>query len=196
MKNVLLINGHQRAEIAKGELNRSLIDLAQSHLEKKGCSVKSTTVDDGYDVADELEKFRWADIIIFQTPVYWMSVPAAFKQYIDAVYSGGHGVLFTDDGRTRTDPSKKYGSGGLMHGKRYMLSTTWNAPLGALEEPDQLFEGKGVDGVFFWFHKAQQFVGMEQLPTFSCYDVMKSPEIGGDFKRYEKHLDDLLAATG
>ena len=48
MKNILLINGHQRAEIAKGELNRSLIDLARSHLENRGCTVKSTKVDDGY----------------------------------------------------------------------------------------------------------------------------------------------------
>lgn len=33
-----------------------------------------------------------------------------------------------DDGCTRDDPSKQYGTGGKMQGKQYMLSLTWNAP--------------------------------------------------------------------
>lgn len=61
--------------------------------------------------------------------VYWMSVPYIFKKYIDEVYTAGLGeVLCKDDGRTRSDLSKKYGSGGRKLRKKYMLSTTWNAP--------------------------------------------------------------------
>lgn len=194
MKHILLINGHQTVGIAKGELNRNLIELARTHLAHRGCRVQTTAVDDGYDIAAEVAKLRWADLVVYQTPVYWMAVPAAFKQYIDAVYSGGRGVLFADDGRSRTDPDKQYGSGGLLQGTRYLLSTTWNAPAAALEEPDQLFEGKGVDGVFFWFHKAQQFLGMTPLPTFACFDVLKNPQIEADFARYRDHLDAALAA--
>ena len=73
-----------------------------------------------------------------------------------------------------------------------MLSITCNAPLEAFEEAGQIFEGKDVDGVFFYFHKAQQFVGMEHLPAFSCYDVLKNPNIEADFERYEKHLNKLF----
>ncbi len=108
---------------------------------------------------------------------------------MDEVFTAGIGeVLCTDDGRTRSDLSKKYGSGGLMNGKKYMLSTTWNAPLEAFEDSVQFFEGKGVDGVFMWMHKAFQFFGMEPLPTFSCHDVLKDADFEGDMKRLQEHL--------
>jgi len=127
--------------------------------------------------------------VFVQTPVYWMSVPYLFKKYMDEVFTSGIGeVLCTDDGRTRSDLSKKYGSGGLMNKKKYMLSTTWNAPLESFEDPAQFFEGKGVDGVFMWLHKAFQFFSMEPLPTFSCHDVLKNADVEGDLKRLEEHL--------
>ena len=193
MKNVLLINAHQRYEgLAEGRLNRSLVDIAKELLGGIGCEVKTTIVEDGYDIAEELEKYKWMDAVIVQTPVYWMSVPYLFKKYIDEVYTTGIGVLCKDDGRTRSDLSRKYGSGGFLHGKKYMISTTWNAPLEAFEDSEQFFEGRGIDGVFMWLHKNYQFFGMESLPTFSCYDVLKAPEVEEDFKRFKEHLNKVF----
>ena len=191
MKNVLLINAHQRyAGFADGKLNQTLIDAAKELLENLGYETKTTIVESGYNVAGELEKYQRADAVFVQTPVYWMSVPYLFKKYIDEVFTAGIGqVLCKDDGRTRSDLSKKYGSGGLLSGKKYMISTTWNAPLEAFEDPNQFFEGKGVDGVFFWLHKAFQFFDMQSLPTFSCHDVLKTPDIENDLKRFKAHLD-------
>ncbi len=191
-KNVLLINGHQFWEISKGKLNKSLVEFAEKVLTAKGYSVRTTHVDDPYDAKEEVAKFVWADFVIFQTPVYWFSIPGGFKRYIDEVYMAGYGVMFDDDGRTRSDPDRKYGSGGLLQGTKYMLSTTWNAPLEAFEDENQIFEGRDVDEVFFYFHKAQQFVGMEHLPAFACYDVLKNPNIEVDFQRYEEHLNTLF----
>lgn len=191
MMRVLLINGHQRYEgFAEGRLNQTIVDAAERQLTAAGHEVRTTIVESGYDIAGELEKYRWADALFVQTPVYWMSVPYLFKKYIDEVYTSGIGeVLYKDDGRTRSDPSKKYGSGGLLNGKKYMLSTTWNAPLESFEDPAQFFEGRGVDGVFMWLHKVYQFFGMEPLPTFSCYDVLKSAEVEEDLRRLREHLD-------
>ncbi len=191
-KNILLVNGHQHWEMSKGELNKSLIELAEKVLTQKGYSVKTTHVEDAYDPTKEVEKLMWADFIIFQTPVYWFSIPWGFKKYIDEVYMAGYGIMFDDDGRTRSEPEKNYGTGGLMKGKKYMLSTTWNAPRGAFNDEAEIFEGKDVDDVFFYFHKAQEFVGMEHLPAFACYDVLKNPDIEADFKRYEEHLNKLF----
>jgi len=186
---VLLINGHQRWEgFAEGKLNQTIIDATQKQLLAANHEVKITIVESGYDIADELAKHMWADAVFIQTPVYWMNIPWLFKKYIDEVYTTGLGTLCTDDGRTRSDLSKKYGSGGLMNGKKYMLSTTWNAPLEAFEDSAQFFEGKGVDGVFMWLHKIYQFFGMESLPTFSCYDVLKNSDVEGDLKRLQKYL--------
>ena len=188
---VLLINGHQRYEgFAEGRLNQTIVDAAERQLAAAGHEIKTTIIESGYDIAGELEKYRWADAVFVQTPVYWMSVPYLFKKYIDEVYTAGIGeVQCKDDGRTRSDLSKKYGSGGLLHGKKYMLSTTWNAPLESFEDPAQFFEGRGVDGVFMWLHKVYQFFGMEPLPTFSCYDVLKSAEVEEDLRRLQEHLD-------
>jgi len=190
---MFFINGHQYWEIAPGKLNKSLVEVARKLLDQKGYSMKTTNINDAYDVAEEVEKMMWTDFIIFQTPVYWMSVPWGFKKYIDEVYMGGYGVMFKDDGRTRSDPSKKYGSGGFMHGRKYMLSTTWNAPVEAFNDKEQFFEGKDVDDVFFNFHKAQHFLGLEQLPTFSCYDVLRNQEdIAANLTDYEKHLNGIF----
>lgn len=191
MKKVLLINAHQRYEgFAEGKLNQTLIDAVKDLLSGIGYEIKTTIVENGFDVVEELEKYKWTDAVFVQTPVYWMSVPYIFKKYIDEVYTAGIGeVLCKDDGRTRSDLSKKYGSGGLMYGKKYMISTTWNAPLEAFEDSNQFFEGKGVDGVFMWLHKTYQFFGMEPLPTFSCHDVLKNAEVENDLKRFKQHLN-------
>ena len=188
--NLLLINGHQRYEgFAEGKLNQTMADAAEKQLTAAGYQVRTTLVDKGYDVAEELGKHKWADVLFVQTPVYWMSVPFLFKKYIDEVYTAGIGeVLCKDDGRTRSDLSKKYGSGGLMNGKKYLLSTTWNAPQEAFEDPAQFFEGRGVDGPFMWLHKVYQFFGMESLPTFSCFDVLKNADVEADLRRLREHL--------
>lgn len=96
--------------------------------------------------------------------------------------------MYQSDGRTRSDDNKKYGSGGLLQGKTYMLSVTWNAPVEAFTDPEQFFHGVGVDGVYLPIHKANQFLGMEPLPTFMCNDVIKQPDIAGDIARYRQHL--------
>lgn len=69
-----------------------------------------------------------------------------FEKVYDEVFTDGHGRLYQSDGRTRSDATKGYGSGGLIQGKTYMLSVTWNAPREAFTDPEQFFHGVGVDG--------------------------------------------------
>lgn len=107
------------------------------------------------------------------------------------VFTAGmfRGSFLSGDGRTRDDPSKQYGSGGLMQGKKYMLSLTWNAPQAAFGDKDQvLFAGKTVDDVFVANTANYAFCGAEVLPSFSCHDVMKAPDIDGDIARLRAHL--------
>jgi len=189
--NILIINGHQKHKISSGALNASFVELAKAHYTAKAFNVKISMIDQDYTVDEEVEKYLWADLILYQMPVYWMSLPWGFKKYIEEVFSGGKGKLFVDDGRSRSSDSL-YGSGGLMQGKHYFLSLTWNAPIEAIEEKHQFFEGKGNDGIFFDFHKANQFLGLSPLPTYSCHDVMKAPLIENDFLRFKKHLDRVI----
>ena len=117
-----------------------------------------------------------------------MGSPWTVKKYIDDIFTEGHGVLYASDGRSRSDASKKYGSGGLIHDKKYMLSLTWNAPKDAFTDPYQFFNGVGVDGVYLPFHKANQFLGMQGLPTFIVNDVIKAPDVELYKTEYRQHL--------
>ncbi|WP_023638733.1 NAD(P)H-dependent oxidoreductase [Dickeya zeae] len=193
MQNVLIINAGKAFGHSKGELNRTLTDVAATFLRDKGRQVRVTTVDDGYDIEQEVQNILWADAIIYQMPGWWMGAPWPLKKYIDDVFTAGHGSLYDSDGRTRADASKKYGSGGLLQGKHYLLSLTWNAPLEAFTDPDQFFHGVGVDGVYLPFHKANQFIGLSPLPTFICNDVIKQPDVERDIARYRAHLDQVFA---
>ncbi|MBP2850330.1 MULTISPECIES: NAD(P)H-dependent oxidoreductase [Dickeya] len=193
MQNVLIINAGKAFGHSKGELNRTLTDVAATFLRDKGRQVRVTTVDDGYDIEQEVQNILWADTIIYQMPGWWMGAPWTLKKYIDDVFTAGHGSLYASDGRTRADASKKYGSGGLLQGKHYLLSLTWNAPLEAFTDPDQFFHGVGVDGVYLPFHKANQFIGLSPLPTFICNDVIKQPDVERDIARYRAHLDKAFA---
>lgn len=197
MPNILIINAHEPYPFSEGRLNATLFDRAATLLASKGHAVRTTVVHDGYEVTDELEKRRWADVVLVQSPVNWMGVPWTFKRYMDEVYSAGMGgTLCNGDGRTRGDPSRQYGTGGTLAGKRYMLSLTFNAPKEAFDDPDQyLFQGRSVDDLFFPMHMNFRFFAMEPLDTFACYDVMKNPHIENDLVRFEAHLSEHFPET-
>lgn len=195
MKKILLLNGGKAFAHSHGQYNSTLHDAAVAFLDRAGFDVKTTFIDGGYDVEEEVQKFLWADVVIYQMPGWWMGAPWTVKKYLDEVFTAGHGSLYANDGRTRSDASQKYGSGGLIQGKQYMLSLTWNAPVQAFEDPTDFFEGKGVDAVYLPFHKANEFLGMTGLPTFICNDVMKEPNIEHDVARYEQHLAQVFGVN-
>lgn len=193
MKNILLINGAKTFAHSNGQLNDTLTELAQEVLLDLGHQVQVTRADSEYDAKAEVEKFLWADTVIYQMPGWWMGAPWTVKKYIDDVFTEGHGSLYANDGRSRADASKKYGSGGLIHDKNYMLSLTWNAPMDAFNDAEQFFHGVGVDGVYLPFHKANQFLGMKTLPTFIVNDVIKAPEVEAYMAQYREHLTQVFA---
>ncbi|PLY11500.1 MAG: flavodoxin [Arcobacter sp.] len=191
MKNVLIINGHQYyKDIAEGNLTRSYINKADEFLSKNGFTIKHSTVDKEYDINEEVEKFAWADYIIFQYPVYWMSLPWKAKKYVDEIFSTGAGkVTYAGDGRSREDASKKYGSGGLMNDKKYMLSLTYNCPISEFDNKDGFFEGLSLDEANYAVHKTFQFCGAKQLETYSVHDIFKGDlDLNSQLGIFEKIL--------
>lgn len=190
MQKIFVINAHESYPFAEGKLNRSLVERATEHFEGTGYEVRLTTMQDDWVVDAEIEKHCWADAVLLQTPVNWMGVPWSFKRYMDHVYSAGmDGRLCAGDGRSRKDPAAQYGMGGTLAGKRYMLSLTFNAPRDSFNDPaQQFFGGKSVDDLFWPMHLNFKFFGMEALPTFSCHDVMKNPDVEKDFERFSAHL--------
>jgi len=181
MKKILVINGHEYYAFAPGKLNKTLFSQIISNLSEK-FEVKTTVVQHGYDIKIEQEKFQWADVIIFQTPMYWMDIPGLLKTYMDKVFE--YNVFFKG--------VPVYGQGGMMQGKKYMLSTTWNAPEHAFNDKDAFFEGKSADEILIHLRKALQFVGMTPLKSYSCHDVIANPDIEKYTKGLENHLKTLF----
>jgi len=113
-----------------------------------------------------------------------------------AVASVIPGVVGSDRYTNRRSPpsTEGYGSGGLLHGKRHMLSLTWNAPIEAFIRPGDFFDGAGVDAVYLHFHKANEFLGIKPLPTFICNDVVKNPQVERFLADYRAHLQRVFPA--
>ncbi len=176
MKKVLIINGHQRYEgIAEGKLTKILIDEAVEVFNEKEFEVQHSVVESDYKINDEVEKFAWADYILFQYPVYWMGVPWITKKYIDEIFSAGYGkVTYVNDGRSSKDSTKRYGSGGLMQGKKYMLSFTYNCPSSEFSNTDGFFDGLSLDEANIATHKTFQFCGAAALESYAMHDIFKS----------------------
>ncbi|WP_252434309.1 NAD(P)H-dependent oxidoreductase, partial [Peribacillus butanolivorans] len=118
-----------------------------------------------------------------------MSQSSPVHKYMDEVFTGGHGKLYQSDGRPRVNPTEGYGTGGLLQGKKHMLSLTWNAPIEAFTREGDFFEGKGVDVLYMHFHKANEFIGLSRLPTFLCNDVVKNPQVEKYLADYQAHLE-------
>lgn len=192
--NILIINTHEPYPFSEGKLSAAMVETAAAVVREQGHQVQLTTMTEEYDLNAELEKHLWADIIILQIPVNWMSVPWSFKRYMDQVYTAGmQGALCNGDGRSQTDPSKQYGSGGLLQDTRYLLSVTFNAPAVAFNDPEQyLFQGKSVDDLMIPMHMNYRFFGMSALPTFVSFDVIKNPDTENDLMRYQAHLQQYV----
>jgi len=187
MKNVLIINGHQYYDVvAKGQLTQDYINKAERFLTNNGFKVKLTHIEKGYNKEEEIEKIAQADYIILQSPVFWMGLPWITKKYFDEVLT--QGKHYINDGRSREDSSKTYGSGGLLKAK-YMLSLTYNCPTSEFSNKDGFFDGLSVDEANIATHKIFQFCGATALETYSVHDIFKGDlDLNKELQRFEEVL--------
>src|SRR6478735_11409663 len=151
-RKVLLINSHLTyPNWTEGTLNNAFYQAAKDFFTSTSIEVLETTIEDGYNPQEEVQKHLEADIVILQMPVNWFGAPWIYKKYVDEVFNSGltTKTLLEGDGRARQDPSRQYGTGGKMQGKKFMVSATWNAPREAFDNPDGvLYRGKGTADLF------------------------------------------------
>ncbi|MGI0119785.1 NAD(P)H-dependent oxidoreductase [Zooshikella sp. RANM57] len=184
MLKVLIINGAEQRKMAPSKFNESMIKTAKNLLTSYS-KVRLSSVANHYDIKEEQEKILWADIIIFQFPVYWFNVSSTLKKYFDDVYE--YGLFF--------GPSEPYGKGGYLTDKHYMLSTTWNAPIEAFSYSKGLFSKKQPDDLLLAIHTTQQYVGMQPLPSFAAFDIVKQPNFSHWQKQWQKHLTQYINSS-
>jgi len=191
MTKIFIINGGQKFGHSGGRFNETIAAATAQFFENEpGFEVKTTNINDKYDPKAEVEKYVWADVVIYHTPVWWFQVPHGFKQYIDVVFTEGHqNGIYLSDGRSSANPKINYGTGGMLHGRKYMVTSSWNAPQEAFTLPNEFFMQTNVDdGVLFGFHRMNAFTGMSRIDGIHFHDVEKNADIASDLKRYEAHL--------
>lgn len=181
MKNIFIIGAYKLTPYTNGKLNETLfkymLEKFDNHFE-----IATTTIATEYNIDKEVEKFNRADNVIFQTPIFWFSLPGALKVYIDDVFK--YGIFYKGS-------EKPYGENGLLKNKKYMFSLTWNAPESAFanKNANSFFQNKSVDEIIIAIHKTMQFVGMKPLETFNAFDVIHKPDIEKYLKEFDNHLE-------
>ena len=195
--NIFIINGGQEFAHSGGSFNTTITNWTEQTLVKNGFETRVTNVNDQFDPMAEAENFKWADIIVYHFPVWWFQVPNRLKFYIDEVFTAGHNNgIYRSDGRSRKNPAINYGTGGLMHGKKYFVTSSWNAPDTAFTMEGEFFDQHSVDeGVLFGFHKMNQFAGLESIGSFHFHDMEKSAtqeRVDNYEKEYKAYLEEVF----
>ena len=177
MENVLIINGSEIRSHAKGELNQAFVDIAIEELSPH-FEILQTKIRQGYDIKTEQDKFLNSSFVIFQYPMFWFGTPSILKKYIDDVYE--HGIFF--------EHSDKYGYGGKLGGRKYMISATLNAPEDTFNSQDSFaFKDKTIEDVLIQLHAANAYIGLTQLPTFIAFNIFRT-NIEEKFKEFRQHI--------
>ncbi|WP_163407064.1 NAD(P)H-dependent oxidoreductase [Flavobacterium ajazii] len=198
MKNIFIINAGQHFAHSGGKLNDEITFWdTEFFTTADDFEYKITKISDSYDVESEIDKFLWADIIIYHFPIWWMYIPFTLKEYLDKVLTAGHRKgMYYSDGRKADNPERNYGTGGLMNDKKYFVTTTWNAPEAAFTIPEEFFMGRSVDdGVLFPFHKMNAFCGLQPLESFHFHDVEKNMDnnrLNNLKLQYLTHLENVF----
>jgi NAD(P)H dehydrogenase (quinone) len=135
---------------------RRFPDALQYDREQKQASQDGTFAD---DIRAELDKLLWCDLLILQFPLWWFSVPAMMKGWIDRVFVNG--TVYGGGG-------KRFDGGGLQ-GRRAMLAMT----TGCL--PDMVAPGGllGDRDVILWHlhHGTFGYSGLAALPPFMAWSI-------------------------
>lgn len=137
---------------------------------------------DGFseDIKAEIEKLEWCDLMLWQFPLWWFSVPATLKGWVDRVFAMG----------------RVYGGGrlynkGVFCGKRAMLSLTTGGPAEAYVEGGL---NGDIHGVLRPIHRGMlQFVGFDVLaPHVVNGPVRMSDEQRKmELERFSRRLADI-----
>jgi NAD(P)H dehydrogenase (quinone) len=119
----------------------------------------------GFDpvLATEMEKVRSADLLVVTFPLWWFSVPAILKGWVDRVFASG--VAY--------GPGRSYATA-PWRGKRAICALTTGAPPSAFTD-----EGRNGD-ISRVLHHVQfgmlHYIGCDVLPPFIAYGAARADD--------------------
>lgn len=136
------------------------------------------------DIAAEMDKVFWCDAMVMQFPLWWFSVPAILKGWVDRVFAAG----------------KVYGGGkwydrGAFVGKRAMLSVTVGGPP-SMYGPDGLNGDIHEQVLFHINHGMLAFTGFTVVRPFLVHGParMTPEQRAAELERYRQRIATLETA--
>ncbi|SMF71799.1 NAD(P)H dehydrogenase (quinone) [Tistlia consotensis] len=125
------------------------------------------------DVARAIGWLEQSDLVVFQCPLWWFSLPAMLKGWLDRVFA--YGAVY--DSRMRYDR-------GRFRGRRALVSITTGGPA-ASHGPD----GRQGDlDLLLWpLHFSLHYVGFSVLPPWRSFAV-EGGRFGADPEAHRRHL--------
>lgn len=117
------------------------------------------------DIVAEQEKLLWADVVLLHFPMWWFTMPAILKGWVERVYAFGFGYGVGEHSDERW--GERFGEGTLA-GRRAMLVVTAGGWL-------PHYSARGVNGpmedlLFAINHGVLFYPGMDALPPFVVYE--------------------------
>lgn len=128
------------------------------------------------DIMQEMEKIKWADHLIFQFPLWWFSVPAILKGWLDRVLVKGFAY----------DAGKIF-ENGLLQGKTASLVVTTQSPEAAYQI-DGVHHAR-IDTFLKHIHHTLHFVGMKTVDPFVVFNAFqlsaeRTEEVVAGYRHY------------
>ena len=116
------------------------------------------------DIEAEQQKLLWADTLLLQFPLWWFSMPAILKGWVERVYAYGFGYGVGEHSLQKW--GERYGEG-TFAGKRAMVITTTGGW-------DSHYSARGINGaiedlLFPINHGMLFYSGFDVLPPFVIY---------------------------
>jgi NAD(P)H dehydrogenase (quinone) len=112
------------------------------------------------DIMEEMDKVKWADMLIFQFPIYFTGMPAIMKGWLDRIFAAGFAF----------DPiTQGVYENGLLKGKKVMMTITTGAD-------ENTYSESGAHGdihtlLKYITHCIFEYVGLEVLPSYIMFSV-------------------------
>jgi NAD(P)H dehydrogenase (quinone) len=140
------------------------------------------------DIAAEQQKLLHADTVILQFPLWWFTMPAILKGWIDRVYA--YGLAYGVGEHSDRWWGDRYGEG-MFKGKRAMLMVTTGG--WAAHYSERGINGRMDDLLFPINHGVLYYPGFDVLPPFVIYQTGRMDEARYRQTQLElgRRLDDL-----
>jgi len=167
--NILVVYAHPASH--RSRVNRLLADAARTLAHVNVHDLYETYPDFDIDVRHEQALLSAADLIVFQHPIQWYSMPSLLKEWLDVVLESGwaHGP-----------------GGAALHGKDFWLVATAGGSNDSYREGG--YHGREIEAFLPPFQQTAALCGMRWLRPYILHGAHRV-----DDAAVARHIDGYVA---